>query len=193
VGAASHAPRINALGVRVAATLRAVRNLALASTVAVLAAAVLGVGGAVAKSGSCASGSIARQGPYVFALSIGPTETMYTPAEVKSKHPTSGEVMLAGRMVGGMAGMDMRGGGQRHLEVHICSTGGKVVTGAHPSITVNGAMVPVAVMEGVSEGVSDYHYGNNVDLKAGQKLTVVVKLNGQTAVFHATVPRSTSM
>jgi hypothetical protein len=169
------------------------RNLVLASTVAVLAVAALGAGSAVASSGSCASGSVARQGPYVFALSIGPTETMYTPAEVKSKHPTSGEVMLAGTMVGGMAGMDMSTGGQRHLEVHICSTGGTVVTGAHPSITVNGAMVPVAVMEGVGEGVSDYHYGNNVNLKTGQKVTVVVKLNGRTAVFHTTVPKSTSM
>jgi hypothetical protein len=169
------------------------RNLVLASAVVVLAAVALDVGGAVAKSGSCASGSIARQGPYVFALSIGPTETMYTPAQVKAKHPASGEVMLAGKMVGGMAGMDKSTGGQRHLEVHICNAGGAVVTGAHPTITVNGAMVPVAVMQGVGEGVSDYHYGNNVNLSTGQKVTVVVKLNGHTAVFHTTVPKSTSM
>ena len=147
----------------------------------------------MAASGSCASGTVAKQGPYVFALSIGPTEAMYTPAEVKSKHPKSGEVMLAGKMVGGMAGMDMTTGPQRHLEVHICKTGGQVVTGAHPTITVDGAMVPVAVMEGVGEGVADYHYGNNVSLKTGQKVTVVVKLNGQTATFHATVPKSASM
>ena len=167
------------------------RKLVLAVTVAALGVVALGAGGAVAKSGS--SGSIAKQGPYVLGLSIGPTETMYTPAEVKSKHPTNGEVMLAGKMVGGMAGMDMSTGQQRHLEVHICKPGGQVVTGAHPTITVNGAMVPVAVMEGVGQGVADYHYGNNVNLKTGQKVTVVVKLNGQTAVFHATVPKSTSM
>jgi hypothetical protein len=169
------------------------RKLLLASTVCGLAAAAVGAGGAVAMSGSCASGTVAKQGPYVFALSIGPMETMYTQAEVNSKHPKSGEVMLAGKMVGGMAGMDMTTGPQRHLEVHICKTGGQVVTGAHPTITVDGAMVPVAVMEGVGEGVADYHYGNNVSLKTGQKVTVVVKLNGQTATFHATVPKSTSM
>ena len=169
------------------------RILLLASTVLALAAAAAGAGGAVAMSGSCASGTVAKQGPYLFALSIGPTETMYTPAEVKSKHPKTGEVMLAGKMVGGMAGMDMSTGPQRHLEVHICKSGGQVVTDAHPTITVNGAMVPVAVMEGVGQGVADYHYGNNVNLKTGQKVTVVVKLNGQTAVFHATVPKSTSM
>jgi hypothetical protein len=170
------------------------RCLLLASTVVALAAAALGVGGAAAMSGSCASGTVARHGPYVFALSIGPMETMYTPAEAKSKNPKTGEVMLAGKMVGGMAGMDMTTGPQRHLEVHICKTGGgQVVTGAHPTITVNGAMVPVAVMEGVGEGVADYHYGNNVNLQPGQKVTVVVKLNGQTAVFHTTVSKSTSM
>jgi hypothetical protein len=170
-----------------------VQKLLLASCVGALSAAAFGAGGAVAMTGPCASGTVAKQGPYVFALSIGPMETMYTPAQVKTSHPKSGEVMLAGKMVGGMAGMDTTTGPQRHLEVHICKTGGQVVTGAHPTITVNGAMVPVAVMEGVGEGVADYHYGNNVNLKPGQKVTVVVKLNGQTAIFKTTVSKSTSM
>jgi hypothetical protein len=170
-----------------------VRKLFLGWAVCALSVAVLGAGEAAAATGSCASGTVAKQGPYVFALSIGPTETMYTPAEAKSKHPRSGEVMLAGKMVGGMAGMDMSTGPQRHLEVHICRAGGQVVTGAHPMITVYGAMVPVAVMEGVGQGVADYHYGNNVNLRTGQKVTVVVKLNGRTATFRTTVPRSTSM
>ena len=101
--------------------------------------------------------------------------------------------MISGKMVGGMAGMDMGSGSQRHLEVHICSAGGKVVTGAHPSITVNGSMVPIAVMYGLDEGRADTHYGNNVDLKTGQKVKVVVKLNGKTAIFDTTVPKSSSM
>ena len=129
------------------------RKLVLAVTVAALGVVALGAGGAVAKSGS--SGSIAKQGPYVSGLSIGPTETMYTPSEVKSKHPTTGEVMLAGKMVGGMAGMDMSTGGQRDLEVYICNTGGTVVTGADPTITVNGRLLPVAVMEGVGVDLKD--------------------------------------
>jgi hypothetical protein len=114
---------------------------------------------------------------------------MYTPAQVKAKNTTSGEVRLAGKMVGGMAGMEM-GGGAAHLEVHICTPAGKVVTGAHPAITVNGAMVPVTVMQGVDEGAADLHYGNNVNLEAGQKVTIVVTLAGQKAVFHTTVSRS---
>jgi hypothetical protein len=170
-----------------------VRKLILGSLVVGLAAAAFGPGGAFGASGSCSSGTKVTEGQYLFALSIGPEETMYTPAQVKSKHPSSGEVMLAGKMAGGMAGMDMGGGAQRHLEVHICTTGGKVVTGAHPTITVNGAMVPIAVMEGVGAGVADYHYGNNVNLKPGQKVTVVVELNAQKAIFHTTVPKSSSM
>jgi hypothetical protein len=168
-------------------------RLVLLASVAAIAVAAYGAGGAVAMSGACTTGSISKTGPYVFALTIGPEETMYTPAQVKSKHPKTGEVMLAGEMVGGMAGMDMSTGPQRHLEVHICTTSGRVVTGAHPSITVNGAMVPVAVMEGVGEGTADYHYGNNVSLKAGQKANVVVKLNGTTAVFAVTVPKLSGM
>jgi hypothetical protein len=158
------------------------------SALAALALAAAGVGGAKA-AGSCAAGQVVKTPSYVFALSIGPTETMYTPAQVKSQHPRSGEVMLSGQMVGGMAGMDMGGGIQRHLEVHICTPSGKVVTGAHPAITVNGAMVPVAVMEGVGEGTADLHYGNNVNLKAGQQVTVVVTFAGRKAVFHTTVSK----
>jgi len=165
------------------------RKLVVASIVLALAVAASGAGGALSIS-ACSSGKIAKAGPYVFALSIGPYEAMYTPAQVRSKHPTDGEGMVSGKMVGGMAGMDMGSGSQRHLEVHICGTGGKVVTGVHPSITVNGSMVPVAVMYGLDEGPAETHYGNNVDLKTGQKVRVVVKLNGRTAIFDTTVPKS---
>ena len=161
-------------------------RLVLASSVAGIAVVAAQVGPAAAMSDSCSSGTIVKTPSYVLALQIGPVETMYTPAQAKAKHPTSGEIMLAGKMVGGMAGMDMGSGSQRHLEVHICTPSGKVVTGAHPAITVNGAMVPVAVMEGVGEGTADLHYGNNVNLEPGQKVTVVVTLAGQKAVFHKT-------
>ncbi len=51
-------------------------------------------------------------------------------------------------------------------------------------------MVPVATMEGIGEGVSDFHYGNNVELTTGHHITVTVTLNGQRAVFHTTVPKA---
>jgi hypothetical protein len=164
-------------------TLARMRSVLLASVVSALAVSVLGAGAAAASSG-CSAGTIVRTPSYVFALSIGPSETLYTPAQVKATHPGSGEVMLVGKIVDGMAGMEMGAGPRRHLAVHICTPAGKVVTGAHPAITVDGAIVPVAVMEGVDEGAADLHYGNNVNLGSNRKVTVVVTLAGQKAVFH---------
>jgi len=160
------------------------------------AAAAGGAPGAGVAAGSCSSGMVVKTRSYVFALSIGPVETMYTPAQVRASHPKSGEEMLSGEMTGGMAGMTMPAG-EKHLEVHICTPRGAVVKGVHPRIVVSdsasGQMavaVPVAVMEGVTEGASDLHYGNNVSLAAGHKITVTVTVNGQRAVFHTTVPKS---
>lgn len=165
------------------------------STVVALAVAAAAAGGAYAKAGPCATGEVVKTHAYVFALDLGPVETMYTPAEVKAKHPTSGEVMLSGSMTGGMAGMTTSASGQRHLEVHICTSAGAVYTKGHPTITIDDTsaknqmmMVPVATMEGLGEGVSDFHYGNNVELTAGHHITVTVTMNGQRAVFHTTVP-----
>ncbi|HEY4346230.1 MAG TPA: hypothetical protein VGM80_01475 [Gaiellaceae bacterium] len=164
------------------------------STAAAAAAATLASSG-YAASGACSSGTVLKSRSYVFALSISGVETMYTPAQVKAKHPKSGEVMLSGTMSGGgMSGMDMSSAGQRHLEVHICTAAGAVLTGRHPAIVVSDPKaktktmkVPIATMEGVGEGASDYHYGNNVTLATGHKITVTVTLNGQKVVFHAVV------
>ncbi len=40
---------------------------------------------------------------YVFKLSLGMPEHMWTLAQVKAKHPTTGEVMLMGSMGGAMS------------------------------------------------------------------------------------------
>jgi hypothetical protein len=127
---------------------------------------------------------------YVFKLSIGMSEQMWTQAQVRAKHPTTGEVMLMGSMGGAMS----MGGAARHLEVHIISRAdGKVVAGAHPTITAmdttvkNGMAikVPVAVMEGITAGAADLHYGNNVHLITGHTYKITVTLHGERAVFHA--------
>ena len=126
---------------------------------------------------------------YVFAAALEPFQQMYTPAQLKAKHPKSGEVMVSGQMMG----MHMSMSSQRHLEIHICSrSSGKVVTGAHPTITFEDLsgkgkmkmeMVPVAAMYAIKQGPSDYHYGNNVTVTAGHTYQVTVKLSGQTATF----------
>ena len=162
----------------------------------IAAVAAFLAGGAHAVGGACSSGQVLKSKSYVFALSIGPLTQMYTEAQVKAKHPKSGEVMLSGSMSVGMSGMGMSSSGQRHLEVHICSTAGAVVMGGHPTIVVDDPKattmtisVPIATMEGVKAGASDYHYGNNIALTAGHQITVTVTLKGQEVVFHTVVSK----
>ena len=127
---------------------------------------------------------------YSLTLSVGPKETMYTAAEVKAKHPTSGEVMLDdGMSMGGMA----MGAGNRHLEVQIKSRTTNKVLSLMPSITLTdttamsgmamAVKLHVMAMYGVKEGMSDLHYGNNVKLTAGHIYKVVVIVKGEKATF----------
>jgi hypothetical protein len=145
-----------------------------------------------AKAASGCSGSMVVKTPsYAFALAIGPFAQMVTLAEAKAKHLEHAEVMVSGAMMGMHMAMSM----QRHLEVHICRRStGKVVLGAHPTITVadltakaKPEMVSVAAMYGFAEGVSDMHYGNNLAMMAGHVYRVTVTLGGQRAVFQAKV------
>ena len=128
---------------------------------------------------------------YSLTLSVGPKETMYTVAEVKAKHPTSGEVMLDDSMA--MGGMSM-GAGNRHLEVQVKSRKTNRVLSLKPSsitLTDTSAMSGMAMadklhvmaMYGVNEGMSDLHYGNNVKLTAGHMYKVVVIVKGEKATF----------
>jgi hypothetical protein len=128
---------------------------------------------------------------YHLMLSVGPKETMYTAAEVKAKHPTSGEVMLDdGMSMGGMA----MGAGNRHLEVQVKSRTTNRVLSLMPSsimLTDTSAMsgmamgdkVHVMAMYGIGQGMSDLHYGNNVKLTAGHKYKVTATVKGEKASF----------
>jgi hypothetical protein len=129
---------------------------------------------------------------YSLTLSVGPKETMYTAAEVKAKHPTSGEVMLDDSMSTG--GMSM-GAGNRHLEVQVKSRKTNKVLSLMPSsitFTDTSAMssmatpdkLHVVAMYGVEEGMAELHYGNNVKLTAGHMYKVVVTVKGEKATFN---------
>lgn len=123
---------------------------------------------------------------HVMTVVVGPVEQMYSQQQVSATHPTSGEVMLRGEMA--MASGTTPGGPNqlRHLEVHICTTAGAVVADASPTIqlrdttTGRAEAVPVAVMEGVTAGAADLHYGNNITVHAGDAYVVDVSLNGST-------------
>lgn len=146
---------------------------------------------------------------YYMVMGVGGPEQMYTKAQMQSMHPTSGELMVAGTMMGaspsaqasgGSGSQDMPGMGgsadpsTRHVEVMICDQQtGKVITGSMPSMTM-GAMnaaadtIPVAEMQGVDEGPGDTHYGNNVPMTTGDEYTITCTLNGQTATFTVKTP-----
>ena len=146
----------------------------------------------------CAGGSAmtwtTTTASYGVRLRVGMPETMYTQARVKKMHPKTGEVMMGGQM--GMAGMSMgANNAAQHVEVQICSkTTGAVLTNVKPTITVSDSMgmathVPVAMMRGVTSGMDDAHYGNNLKLPMAQKITVKVSLNGETAIFNVQMPK----
>jgi len=121
------------------------------------------------------------------SLDIGSPEEMYLPSEVKARHIKTGEIMLGGEM--SMIGTPPAGTRIYHVEVHICNKAGSVVTKLKPAIVVDHAMLPVAIMIGIGEPISDYHYGNDIALKPAAKITVKVTVKGQVALFHATVPK----
>ena len=148
---------------------------------AVFAAALIalpsaaGAAGTPAHTRSMAMGTVTipvTAGAYRMTLMIGPREAMYTQVQAQRTHPTTGEIMLRGVMMGGM-GMGMP---NRHLEVHVLDRRTmRPVSNPMVSITYQATspmmmrpvQVPVAVMVGLSMDMSDIHYGNNVYMPAG--------------------------
>ncbi len=148
------------------------------------AATSAGTPGGCSTTGAAATASSAD---YRYVLDVGPTEEMYSKAEVAGSHPKTGEVMLNGTMT--MA----QGPNAQHLEIHICAkSNGHVVTGAPPTIMVSDttadttAPIQVATMQGVTSGQADLHYGNNVDAPPGHSFIVQVAFRAQQAVLHFT-------
>jgi hypothetical protein len=122
---------------------------------------------------------------------IGPLQPMYTPSQVGTQHPKSGEVMFSGEMV--MPPGNQSSPSWKHIEVHIFDKKtGDVVKTLSPMITVTdnatgkSQQIPNVAMQGVVEGAGDFHYGNNVDLPAGAyKVTVTV--GSETTAFDFNV------
>ena len=148
--------------------------------------------------------STAQTAHYRLELDLGHSEEMYSKADAKRLEPSGGEIMVGGKMVGGMGAMHgktMNGASKpapsvHHLELHVRSkTTGKAVRNAKVSISLTGPSlkqpihVPIAVMYGIAEGTSDWHYGNNVMLAPG-KYKVLVSANGERARFDLTVPNN---
>src|SRR3954453_5978320 len=142
-----------------------------------------------------AAASIAKTPSYVMSLVIGPRQAMYMPSEVQERKLKRGEVMLGGDMA--MADQMPAGTKLYNLEGHVCTKSGAVATKLKPKIMVTdpkrmSAMameVPVAIMASVAKGIRDYHYGNDVALTPGSRVTVTVTVKGQRAVLRGSVPK----
>lgn len=137
---------------------------------------------------------------HVFLLHVGREErmVMLSAAQARSRHVTSGELMVGGSMAAMPAGTTTGHPTTRHLEVHICDRGsGRVLTGAVPTITLAPASggaperVAVAAMQGIGAGAADLHYGNNVALRPGTSYRITLGLGADRAAFTYRVPRGT--
>ena len=157
-------------------------------SVLLVAASALAVAalGQQAKAKACSSGSTARTASYQLALKLGPRQEMYMPSEVQARKIKSGQVMLGGSMEMADAAP---GSKVFDLAVYVCTKSGAIVTQLKPTIEVRamGAKphkMEVAMMAAVGKGLSDYHYGNDVALEPGAKVTVIVTVKGQRAVLQ---------
>ena len=97
--------------------------------------------------------------------------------------------MLRGQMTTDVSMLS--GGPVRHVEVQICARGTRtVVTNASPRIVVHDltmhkvVSLQVAVMEGIGEGVSDLHYGNNLAIPRRHRFIITVSWRTDRATFH---------
>lgn len=125
---------------------------------------------------------------YNLVAEVGGLQAMYTPAQASSQHPKTGEVMYGGTMTMPSDTTNVSPD-WHHLELHIFDKKtGNVVKTLTPALTVTNnttgqtQQVPIVVMQGIVEGPSDYHYGNNIDLPKG-RYTVTAVIGSETASF----------
>jgi hypothetical protein len=176
------------------------RRLVLGAGVVVLLAFIAGGAILVARQGGSAPVSFSQTtstATYRMLLIVSPPQSMYTPAQVQSQHPTNGEVMFTGSMTmpGGMSGMNMSAGsypaGWYHVEVHVYDrTSGAVIDNASPTIKLvddssgRTTTLPIVTMQGIVSGPPDFHYGNNAQLNAGDAYTLTTQVNTDVGTFH---------
>jgi hypothetical protein len=128
---------------------------------------------------------------YKLILQLGHPETMLAMCQVTNS-TISGEVMVSGKMIDETP-MGMHGT-MYHLELHIydIKTGATIALPVHEitiTITNSSGMsrsVPIAEMFGVQGGLTDLHYGNNVQFASGS-YSIVVSVAGENASFPTNI------
>ncbi len=120
---------------------------------------------------------------YRIELGIGPTANMLMMCQVTSSATSGGQ----------MSPMSMTGN-TYHLELHVYNikTGAaEVVPIDSVGITVTSpsgtkTTIPIAEMFDISQGPTDFHYGNNVQLTAGN-YTVDTNIGSEKALFNVLI------
>lgn len=116
---------------------------------------------------------------YLLVVNVLPGEHMFTPAEMKSEHPVEGEQIIDGP--GNPLGPNVR-----HVEAHVYDrTTGLPLSNVKTTITVVNRttgdqieLVPT-LMQDVSIGALDIHYGNNIPLAGNSDLSLRITVNGE--------------
>jgi hypothetical protein len=164
-------------------------------TAAILVVAVSGLRAMPVPVRAATGGTVVSQtlvaGPYTLTLRIGPPLPLWSPEQARTKHPRNGDIIRRGPniiLLGPMA----RGSvttPNYHLDLHVALRSlGTVIRNVVVAITVTtptGTVVqrvPVALSQGVRNGPSDIHFGNNISLKPGHYL-IVVQVKRTTATF----------
>lgn len=161
----------------------------LAATTAVVAVAAASGAGAAAPAGPCvaAAGTQLREaGPYLVTLKVGPVPRMYTAAEAKAAHPTSGVVMLE-PMKGVAAGMMMQGANRRHVRVQVCDKAtGKALRSPRPTVEIGVSMMrqtyPLTLGYDVGTPAADVRFCQVV-VVPNETLGITVTVGTQSAAF----------
>jgi len=124
---------------------------------------------------------IATTARYFVVANVLPGEQMFTRAQADAQHPIEGELIVSG--LGNPLGVNVR-----HVEAHIYDRiTGLPLSDITPSIEIlnrtTGERIEVApaLMQDVTLGKPDLHYGNNVIVKGDSDLTLTVTI-GHEAV-----------
>ncbi len=127
-------------------------------------------------------------GSYRLALAIGPPQHLYSQAQVRAHHPSTGEVLLNGTAPSAGTAIP-----NHYLELHVYSAanGTPIATIAVTLVitTPQGRIlqrVPAVAMQRVAVGSADRHFGDNLALPAGH-YHVAVQAGQASAVFDVHV------
>jgi hypothetical protein len=138
------------------------------------------------------SGATVREtilaGSYRLALAIGPPQRLYSQAQIRARHPSTGEALLNGTAPSAGTAIP-----NHYLELHVYSAanGTPIATIAVTLVvtTPQGRTlqrVPAVAMQRVAVGSADRHFGDNLALPAGH-YHVAVQAGQASAVFDVHV------